>query len=195
VTVVDSVTWEEANSRLGNWLRQRSRWIKGYIQTYLVHMRRPVDLYRQLGPSGFLSFQCVVGGTPFTLLVNPLFWGLSIAYAVLGQHWVATLFPAPVFYLGIASLVLGNFLSLWFTMLGCMKRELYPSVKWVLLMPVYWALMSVAAAKALIQLINPRMRHHWEKTTHGLVADLPETAMEFAPLGAPSDLDELPVAG
>lgn len=171
VTMIESVTWEEANSKVGNWIRQRSRWIKGYIQTYLVHMRHPVRLLRELGPAGFLSFQCVIGGTPLTLLVNPIFWSLTTAYVAFGQQWVRDVFPAPVFYLGIASMAFGNFLSVWYLMLACMKRGLFLSVKWVLAVPIYWALMSLAAAKAASQLANPRLRHHWEKTTHGLVAD------------------------
>jgi len=57
--VIDSTTYEEANSEVYNWIRQRSRWVKGYIQTYLVHMRHPLDLLRQLGPKGFFSFQLV----------------------------------------------------------------------------------------------------------------------------------------
>jgi len=80
VQMIDSVTWEEANSEIANWTRQRSRWIKGYVQTYLVHMRSPRKLFRQLGLRSFLSFQLVVGGTPFTLLVNPVFWGLTLGY-------------------------------------------------------------------------------------------------------------------
>ena len=42
--VVNSTTFEEANSDLGNWIRQRSRWVKGYMQTWLVHMRDPWQL-------------------------------------------------------------------------------------------------------------------------------------------------------
>lgn len=171
VAIIDSVTWEEANSRVGNWVRQRSRWIKGYIQTYLVHMRHPVLLLRQLGLLNFLSFQFVVGGTPLTLLANPVFWGLTTAYVVFGQQWVSDVFPAPVFYLGVGSMIVGNFATLWFQMAACMKRGLYPSIKWLLVAPAYWALMSIAAFKAFSQLLKPSMRHHWEKTTHGLVVE------------------------
>ena len=53
--IVDSTTLEEANSDLQNWIRQRSRWIKGYIQTYLVHMRHPFKLFRQIGLKSFIS--------------------------------------------------------------------------------------------------------------------------------------------
>jgi cellulose synthase/poly-beta-1,6-N-acetylglucosamine synthase-like glycosyltransferase len=171
VSMIDSVTWEEANSRVGNWIRQRSRWIKGYIQTYLVHMRHPVRLGRELGLRNFVAFQCVVGGTVLTLLFNPIFWALTIAYVAFGQQWVSAVFPAPVLYLGMASMIVGNFISLWFQMAACMERGLYPSVKWLLAVPVYWVLLSVAAFKAFGQLLNPRLRHHWEKTTHGLVVD------------------------
>jgi glycosyltransferase XagB len=171
VAMIDSVTWEEANSKVGNWVRQRSRWIKGYIQTYLVHMRNPLRLLRELGLRNFLAFQLVVGGTPLTLLFNPVFWILTIAYIVLGQEWVSALFPTPVFYLGMLSMLAGNFLAMWLQMAASMKRGLYPSVLWSLAVFGYWVLMSVAAYKALGQLLNRRLRHHWEKTTHGLVVD------------------------
>ncbi|QNK83450.1 glycosyltransferase [Nakamurella sp. PAMC28650] len=180
VEMIDSVTWEEANSKPGNWIRQRSRWIKGYLQTYLVHMRHPITLGRQLGVRNFWSFQCMVGGTPLTLLVNPVFWLLTVAYVGFGQHWVSAVFPTPVLYLGVFSMIVGNLLTLWFQMAACMKRGLYPSVKWLLAVPAYWVLMSMAAFKALGQLLNPRLRHHWEKTTHGLVAD--EHAIMSVPL-------------
>ncbi|GMA50968.1 glycosyl transferase [Alicyclobacillus contaminans] len=62
--IVDSTTWEEANSQVRNWIRQRTRWIKGYIQTWLVHMRHPVQLYRDIGGRGFWGFQAMILGTP-----------------------------------------------------------------------------------------------------------------------------------
>lgn len=56
VAVMNSTTWEEANTQLGNWIRQRSRWMKGHMQTFLVHTRNPLELYRQIGPVGFFGF-------------------------------------------------------------------------------------------------------------------------------------------
>ena len=78
--VIDSTTWEEANSRVGNWIRQRSRWVKGYIQTHLVHMRRPFKTFWELNPWGFLSFLICVGGLSLMLLLNPLFWVAGLTY-------------------------------------------------------------------------------------------------------------------
>ncbi len=74
VRMMVSVTEEEANSHLGNWVRQRSRWIKGYIQTWLVHTRHPVKLWRELGTRRWIAFHLTLGFSTFTTLVNPFFW-------------------------------------------------------------------------------------------------------------------------
>ena len=74
VGVVDSTTFEEASREAGNWIRQRSRWIKGYMQTFLVHTRRPLHLIRTTGLLGFLGFVFFIGGTVLSGLLNPIFW-------------------------------------------------------------------------------------------------------------------------
>ena len=68
--MLDSMTYEEANSRLANWIRQRSRWIKGYLLTSLVHMRSPRRLYRDLGFKGSVEFFGAFVGGPFVALVS-----------------------------------------------------------------------------------------------------------------------------
>ncbi len=165
-TVIDSTTYEEANSQVYNWIRQRSRWIKGYIQTYLVHMRHPLTLWRKLGTRGFLSFQLVVGGTFFVLLANPLFWLLTALWFI--THWIVIeqIFPAPVFYVGAIALFFGNFTFAYLNMAGCLKRGYHGMVRYGLLSPLYWVLMSVAAWKGFLQLFYAPS--YWEKTTHGL---------------------------
>ncbi|MHC4914060.1 MAG: glycosyltransferase family 2 protein [Planctomycetota bacterium] len=72
--ILESTTWEEANSRLGNWIRQRSRWVKGYIQTHLVHTRSRFRTLRGLGVKNYVSFLLTVGGLPAVLLLNPIYW-------------------------------------------------------------------------------------------------------------------------
>jgi cellulose synthase/poly-beta-1,6-N-acetylglucosamine synthase-like glycosyltransferase len=174
VRMISSVTWEEANSRLGSWLRQRSRWIKGHMQTYLVHMRSPRRLLKDLGVLNFLSFQLIVGGTPLVLLVNPIFWASTVVYAIGGQSWIESLYPRPILYLGVVSMVFGNFILVYYVMTGCIIDGQYRNVKLMILSPFYWVFMSVAAWRALFQLmLKP---HHWEKTAHGLV--LTEEAYE-----------------
>jgi glycosyltransferase XagB len=205
---VASVTEEEANSNLASWIRQRSRWLKGYLQTWLVHMRSPLRLWRELGTRNFLAFQLVLGCAVFTTLVNPVFWALFLVYIVNGPSHIAILFPAYIFYPAVVAMVAGNVLMMHCLMSGCMERGLLPAVKVMLLAPLYWALMSVAAYKGLIQLIRPSRRHFWELTEHGLVAadgtlrkhDTPLLSMAAPVLGSddadqPVCIDASPGAG
>ncbi|MBA3710808.1 MAG: glycosyltransferase, partial [Planctomycetes bacterium] len=80
---LDSTTWEEANSRVGNWIRQRSRWLKGYLITHLVWSRRPIHLVARLGPWGalgfFLSVFCVSSLAAFNLIL----WVVALVHATL----------------------------------------------------------------------------------------------------------------
>jgi cellulose synthase/poly-beta-1,6-N-acetylglucosamine synthase-like glycosyltransferase len=167
--ILDSTTYEEANSRLKNWLRQRSRWIKGYMQTYLVHMRHPLHYLRAGMLRDFWGIQFVLGARIAMLFINPLMWLLLLLYLVFQTALAPTyqvFYPEPVFYLSIASLILGNFFYLYTNLLGCIRRKQYGLMGWTLLMPLYWALMSVAAGIAFVQLIFKP--YFWEKTQHGL---------------------------
>ena len=171
VRMMVSVTEEEANSRVRNWIRQRSRWIKGYYQTWLVHMRSPLRLWHELGPRRFCAFQLTLGFSGLTGLLNPIFWALTCVYLVSGPSHLSALFPAPVLYLGVFSMLIGNLLMVYSMMAGCMDRGLYGAVRTMIVIPLYWVLMSVAAYKALFQLLRPSRRHYWELTEHGLVAE------------------------
>lgn len=168
VRMIVSVTEEEANSRLGNWIRQRSRWIKGYMQTWLVHSRHPVKLWRELGTKKTLAIHLTLGFSTVTTLINPIMWAMTISYFVFGPEWMEPLFPAAVLYGGMFAMIAGNALMCYALMLGCLKRGLYAAVRAMLTVPLYWALMSVAAYKALSQLLRPSKRHFWELTEHGL---------------------------
>jgi cellulose synthase/poly-beta-1,6-N-acetylglucosamine synthase-like glycosyltransferase len=168
VAVVNSTTFEEANGVLKSWINQRSRWIKGYMQTWLVHMRHPVRLYRRLGFVGFTGFQMFIGFPPFTALINPVLWLLFFTALLIGPQQVALLFPPIVLIMALFDLLISNAMYVYFNLVAASKREWFNLVPWGLLAPAYWVLHSVAAYKALIQLIsNP---HYWEKTQHGTSA-------------------------
>lgn len=168
--VVDSTTWEEANSRIGNWVRQRSRWIKGYLQTYLVHMRDPIRLLRHLGLKNFLSFQLIVGGVPITLLVISMPWLLTLACGVPWLEAIEQIFlgrmPNSMNTLELISFGFSTLAFLCLGICGALARGNYDLIKYVLLTPAYYALQSIAAWKGCLQLFTKP--HYWEKTTHGL---------------------------
>ncbi len=162
----DSTTYEEANSELANWVRQRSRWLKGWMQTWLVHMRKPGRLLSELGPWGFFSFQSIIGGTLFVALVNPVLWALTTIWFLGRWEEIPGLFPGPVFYLTAVSLYLGNFVFAYLYALGAALRGYHRVVLYGLLAPIYWLLISIAAWRAVFHLIFKPF--HWEKTVHGL---------------------------
>ncbi len=176
--IIDSVTLEEANSDTGNWIRQRSRWIKGYFQTYLVHMRNPIKLVQQLGWHA-LIFQLVIGARTTFMLINPILWIATISYftlySIVGPT-IESLYPAPIFYMAVFSLAAGNFVYLYNYMIGCAKRGQWELIKFVFLVPVYWLFVSIAAIKAFIQLLYKP--HYWEKTNHGLHLGKPALKQE-----------------
>jgi len=125
VGVIDSTTYEEANSKLGNWIRQRSRWIKGYMQTWLVHTRHPLKLLKRLGVRGFISFHLLIGGTPFMFLVNPLLWGVFTYWLFTGTYAFEPFFPPFVLYTALFNLFMGNFLGIYLSMLAVFKRRFF----------------------------------------------------------------------
>ena len=177
--MIDSTTWEEACAHPFWWIRQRSRWIKGYLQTYLVHMRHPVRLWRRLGTSGTLGFHLMIGGTPICLLINPIYWALAGVWVVLRSEEVAGLFPYPTILAAMFSLFAGNFVFVYAGLLAAYRRRYYDLVKYALLMPVYWVMMSVGAWRGCLQLV--RRASFWEKTQHGLA---PRGEVKTAPATA-----------
>ncbi|MFM0619724.1 glycosyltransferase family 2 protein [Paraburkholderia nemoris] len=175
VGVIESTTFEEANVAIGNWIRQRSRWIKGYMMTFLVHTRRPVHLVRSTGLGGALGFAFFVGGTVLSALLNPLYWAMLLAWSYSHTTGFDDLFPPFLRYLSLFNLLAGNGAFIYLTMLAPLRRKWIDLVPYSLTVFAYWALMSVAAYKALWQLVYKPF--YWEKTQHGLSS---HTAIELA---------------
>jgi len=166
VRVLESITLEEANSDFVNWVKQRSRWYKGYLQTFFVHLRRPVELFREMGWKGMAHFAIFVGGTPLLAILNPLFWTMTVVWFAAHPALLQRIFPAPVYYAGLVSWAFGNFLLAYLTLLSCRITRRGEFLWGALSVPVYWVMMSMAGVKALWQLAGtPTL---WEKTVHGL---------------------------
>ena len=166
IAIINSTTYEEANNEPFNWIRQRSRWIKGYMQTYLVHMRNPAALVRKIGWKGFLGFNFFIGATPVIFLVYPLLLTFFICYIVFDLSGIRTLFPDWVLFMSIFNLMVGNILMIYVNMMAVFKRRYYELILFAVANPIYWLMHSISAYKGLYQLVtNP---FYWEKTNHGL---------------------------
>ncbi len=168
--MLDSTTWEEAVPRAGPWTRQRSRWVKGYLQTYLVHMRHPLRLLRDLGPRGFAHFQMLVGASSFLLLINPLMWALTATYLYAKGtptgNFIQSLYLPPVYYLALLNFIAWNFILFYSSAYVCVRHNLIDVTRATLLTPLYWVLLSLGAWAGLISLI--RHPWYWAKTEHGI---------------------------
>lgn len=175
-TIVDSTTYEEANSKMGNWTRQRSRWMKGFLQTWLVHMRRPVEFYRAAGARGFLSTQLFLAGTVFSALVNPILWSVFLFWMLTGSKTVAAAFPGPLMTLNIFALVVGNLTFIGLALIAPLKRGWTSLCPYAFLSPIYWWMATFAAYKAVWQLLT--RPHYWEKTDHILSEEAATARLE-----------------
>ena len=111
--MLGSTTYEEANSDAINWVKQRSRWYKGYLQSFFVALRRPGALHREIGATGIASLVLFVFATPVLALLNPLFWGLTALWWLATPPFVAALFPPVIYYLGMASWMVGGLSAIY----------------------------------------------------------------------------------
>lgn len=166
VSIIPSQTKEEANSQAWNFVRQRSRWIKGYMMTALVRTRHPFELYRTVGIKGFLSFLFLIAGTPFTFLVTPVLWALFLLSVTVQPAWLNSLFAGPWGVLAIVNLLVINAVVIWLNFLACTYEQRSKLVWWTFMNPLYWLLHSTASYMALYELIVKP--HFWQKTNHGL---------------------------
>lgn len=156
--VIGPPTFEEAPITLGAWLNQRTRWIKGHMQSWLVLMRNPFRAAREMGLAGFASMQLMLGGGVIAAFAHG-----PLAFIVL----IAALSPYDL--LGPVDFVLalcGYSVAMLAALTACALSNTLSHARAALTMPFYWPLASLAAYRALFELIfRP---HYWAKTAHGV---------------------------
>lgn len=177
VQTLDSTTFEEACCHSMAWIKQRTRWLKGWMQTFGVHMRSPSATLKEAGFMSFLAFHAYFAGIIVSALAHPLFYIVITHDALSG-----TLFETRTFcdrlLLGLALSIffggyLANFLLGFLSLRGTRHRGLKAHLFFI---PLYWLFVSAAAYRALWQLL--RAPFYWEKTTHGISTrlDIPPTS-------------------
>ncbi|WP_454683208.1 glycosyltransferase [Ancylobacter moscoviensis] len=164
--VIASTTDEEAPRRLPAWMRQRTRWYKGWMQTLLVHSRHPRRLVQGTGLPGAVVLALLLGGGLTAALLHPFLgfvllldlWRPPEAIPSRATQFLDAVWPC-VLLAGYGSAALS-------TAIGMRRRQVPGIARVLALMPVYWLMLSAAAWRALFQLIVAP--HRWEKTEHGL---------------------------
>jgi glycosyltransferase involved in cell wall biosynthesis len=163
--MIDTVTEEEANCRPWPWVKQRSRWIKGYAMTWAVHMRDPRRLWRELGAWRFLGLQVFFAGTLAQFLLAPVLWSYWLFFLGLPHPLAGTLpgsaAAALVAVFAVSALV--NIAVMLVGVSGPRHRHLMP---WAVTLGAYFPLATLAAAKALAEMVTRPF--YWDKTCHGV---------------------------
>ncbi len=160
-----STTWEEACCTVRPWILQRARWMKGWLQTWLVHMRRPLVFVREAGAGGLFTLHGMLGAGIFAALAHPFFLILTLRDVFLGVS-TADLWTSVGTALGAMVLTAGYGAAMLCGALGLYRRQMLRLWPWLMALPLYWILLSAAAWLALWDfLVHP---HHWRKTQHGV---------------------------
>lgn len=167
--LIPSVTLEEANNRVWPWVRQRSRWLKGYLITYLSHMRNPWTLLVELGPWKFLGFQAFFLSAISQYMLAPLIWSSMIMYFG-APHFIQTALPpdtVQLIMIAFAATWVGSTAVYIVAISGRSHRHLIP---WTFGMSIYLGLGTLAIYKGIFQMLkNP---FYWDKTEHGVTAPM-----------------------
>lgn len=162
--LIGSVTREEANNRFWPWIRQRSRWLKGYLITWWVHSRRPRRLWRDLGPKRFVGVQILFLATIVQFALAPVLWSFWMILLGLPHPLDGVLSPEAVLWLtGLFLLAEGISILVGIAALArSPHRGLMP---WVPTLFAYFPLGTLAIYKAMWETV--RRPFYWDKTTHG----------------------------
>ena len=163
--IIDTVTFEEANARAWPWVKQRSRWIKGYALTWAVHMRNPMALWRDLGTWRFLGVQLLFMGGLTQFALAPILWSFWLALVGL-PHPLGPFLGYPGL-LAVGALCLAcKAVSIAVGVIGARRAGRPGLVRWIPALEVYFPLATLAAWKALLETVT--RPYFWDKTTHGV---------------------------
>jgi Glycosyl transferase family group 2 len=164
--LIETVTEEEPNARPLPWIKQRSRWLKGYAMTWAVHMRDPRRLWRDLGPRRFVGVQIMYLGTVSQYVLAPVLWTFWAFALGLGHPLEGVLPRGGLLALAglfLLSELLNIAVGLW-AVRGPRHRHL---MLWVPTLHLYFPLGALASYKALWEAV--RRPFFWDKTAHGLL--------------------------
>jgi len=169
VATLDSDTYEEAPTVFAQWLGQRRRWQKGWLQTALVHSRNPARVLRELGAARTVATVGLIGGGVLGGFFGPLFTAIALWRVLFGDLLRPTSLSQWIVELAtIAMLIFGLVGILTPTLMGLRRRGLAHLAPRLIALPFYYCLISLATWLAARDLI--RQPFHWRKTPHGRAA-------------------------
>ena len=162
--MVDTTTKEEANCRVLPWIKQRSRWLKGYAMTWAVHMRDPVQLWKDLGARQFAGFQILFLGTLSQFLLAPVLWSFWLLTLDL-PHPLTGLLPPLLYWPLMGLFVASELVSVTLGLFAVRDRGRRFLMPWVPTLHLYFPLAAIASWKAFHEILMKPF--YWDKTSHG----------------------------
>ena len=160
-------TYEHAPERWRVWHCQRTRWMKGWFVTYLLHMRRPLQLTEEFGIKTMIAFQLMFLGMLVSSVAHPLLLGLvAIQFGVMALGLSPGANAGPLLFLDLFNIAAAYGLFILLSARGMNWAELRRLRSQYVLLPAYWVLLAFASARAFVQLLIAP--HKWEKTPHGI---------------------------
>lgn len=176
---LSSTTWEEAPATYRAWLGQRERWLKGWMQTFAVHMHCPRKTLTDLGARRFIGLQVLMAGMLLSAFLHPWAYVLGAIHIVQAQSafsepsspWVNV-----AFWIAWANLIMGYVVTIALGRIAII--DVYDKrLAWHLAtMPLYWLLISWAAYRAIFQLAT--RPYHWHKTAHRGRNEIPNSRIQ-----------------
>jgi cellulose synthase/poly-beta-1,6-N-acetylglucosamine synthase-like glycosyltransferase len=163
--LIPTVTGEEANGRAWPWIKQRSRWLKGYAITYGVHMSRPLALWRDLGAWRFFGVQLLFAGTLSQFILAPVLWSFWLLPLGL-PHPLSGVLPTSMFWTLGALFFVSELLGIAVSMLAVHSASHMHLLKWVPTLHLYFPLAAIASYKGIWELMTRPF--YWDKTAHGV---------------------------
>lgn len=164
--VLNSHTYEEAVTSVRSWIKQRSRWVKGFVITWFVTMRHPIRVLQDIGLKNFLIFHTGFGGNFYLPLMNLFLWLVFLAGFFIPTYFASWFDFWPFAAIAVFNLVIGNLFFLVMMLLATWKEKKKDLLIYSLFSPIYWILMSIGAWKGFLQLAFGKA-YKWEKTAHG----------------------------
>lgn len=167
--LIPTVTYEEANCRAWPWVKQRSRWLKGFLITWMVHMRSPGALLRDLGLLRFLGVQTLLLATFTQFACGPLLWSFWVILAGF-EHPVTSTLGAPTAQFMMWFFIGAEMLNLTISMVAVSRREHRHLMAYVFTLPLYYPMAAISAYKAMKELVLEPF--YWDKTEHGITGSV-----------------------
>ncbi len=167
--MIDSFAWEQSTTTIPAWVSQRTRWLKGFLQTTMVHLRFPLLLKQDVGGwRNFLWFLILVPGTTLVNALNLLQSIFLLAWFVTHSLYIELAYEGLPIYAAMFTFIVGNYLFTFFNILGLYTRGLYAIMLLAYFSPFYWIMLGYATVRSILEFFFAPRR--WNKTVHSMAS-------------------------